>query len=137
MGEQLNFNLAKSWINTCIVGQGQHCSSPSLCADRPGPKRLIDVMERKLIPTSVEHPLVYAALSYTWGQSVQLTLGKDTYDRLTTSGGLSSSWNDIPTTIKDAMVLCGELGIMYLWVDALCIQQDDHVERENQISTLR
>jgi len=33
--------------------------------------------------------------------------------------------NALPATVKDAIQLCRELDIGYLWVDALCIHQAD------------
>ncbi|OJJ38775.1 hypothetical protein ASPWEDRAFT_104217 [Aspergillus wentii DTO 134E9] len=34
-----------------------------------------------------------------------------------------------PTTIQDAMTACGKLGIRYLWIDRLCIIQDNLEEK--------
>ncbi|KAI4947623.1 hypothetical protein J4E91_006443 [Alternaria rosae] len=37
---------------------------------------------------------------------------------------LRKRWKQVPTTIKDAIRVCIECGIQYLWVDALCLIQD-------------
>ncbi|KAJ9633951.1 hypothetical protein H2199_009150 [Coniosporium tulheliwenetii] len=42
----------------------------------------------------------------------------------------------LPQTIKDAMFVVNLLGEKYLWVDALCIIQDDPVEKANTISNM-
>jgi hypothetical protein len=34
------------------------------------------------------------------------------------------------------MLVCSQLSISYLWVDALCIIQDDQVERDRQIHAM-
>ncbi|KAI1376827.1 HET-domain-containing protein [Hypoxylon crocopeplum] len=104
------------------------------------PTRLLDVGS-SACPTlrliiSAEHPALgkgeansvgerYAALSYCWGP-------KDEADKqLTTT--LSTIQNHIsqiefsnlPQTVADAVQVCRTLGIRYLWVDALCIVQND------------
>jgi len=34
-------------------------------------------------------------------------------------------WKDIPKTFQDAMVVTRSLGLRFLWIDSLCIIQDD------------
>jgi hypothetical protein len=42
----------------------------------------------------------------------------------------------LPGTIRDAITVAQELGERYLWVDSLCIQQDDVSEQKVQISLM-
>ncbi|KAF6811415.1 HET domain-containing protein [Colletotrichum sojae] len=71
----------------------------------------------------------YAALSYCWG-------GDQPYK--TTQGSVqaysqSIPWEGIGQTIQDAIEVAHNLRIYYLWVDALCIVQDDKDELEREI----
>jgi hypothetical protein len=43
---------------------------------------------------------------------------------------------NLPQTIQDAIHCVKELGEMYLWVDALCIIQDDEEHKRTQISQM-
>lgn len=64
------------------------------------------------------------ALSYNWGRSESCKTKKATYQcRL---AGLLV--DDLPTTIRDAVLLTRLLGFRYVWIDALCIFQDDPVD---------
>jgi hypothetical protein len=44
-----------------------------------------------------------------------------TYDPFTSSGVVTSA---VPKTVQDALTVCQNLCINYLWVDALCIVQE-------------
>ena len=44
---------------------------------------------------------------------------------------LSEDNQCIPKTIRDAITLVHELGENYVWIDALCIQQDDKSDIES------
>ena len=42
---------------------------------------------------------------------------------------MSKCWNELPLVIRDSIILIGELGLRYLWVDSLCIVQDNWEEK--------
>lgn len=72
----------------------------------------------------------YVALSYCWG-------GKQRY--ATTSSTLESMHQDLPLTklpqtILDAILVTAKLGIRFLWVDALCIIQDNAADRIAEVN---
>jgi hypothetical protein len=45
----------------------------------------------------------------------------------------TSIQDQLPKTIQDAMEVVKRLGMRYLWVDALCIIQDDEKDRTKEI----
>ena len=58
---------------------------------------------------------------------------KDIRVRLETEGGILETLEELPNTIKDAIEFVRELGERYLWVDSLCIIQDDDEDKVAQI----
>jgi hypothetical protein len=91
------------------------------------------------IATFTESPLSdirYIALSYVWGSLHYQTtrLLKDNVLEYATEGSLMTKL--VPHTIKDAMELTKLLGFRYLWVDALCIIQDDTADQKIQINNM-
>jgi hypothetical protein len=95
--------------------------------------RVIDINKRCVVESAAN--CKYVALSYVWGgpDMPQLKLQKNTASRLLTPGGLSESCTDIPLTIVDSMKFCSLIGRDYLWVDALCIEQDNLEDQSRQI----
>jgi hypothetical protein len=63
----------------------------------------------------------YAALSHCWGISKSLELKNDNEALMKQS----VPWDSLPQTYRDAVSVCRKLGINYLWIDSLCIRQDD------------
>lgn len=55
--------------------------------------------------------------------TIMTTLSKP--GRFTCLGAFIEEIGRIPRTIRNAMTLTRELGMRYLWVDAVCIVQDD------------
>lgn len=74
---------------------------------------------------------MYAALSYCWGGS-QVTTTKDTLQAHITGIALQT----LSQTIQDAIYITRKLCIRYLWVDALCIVQDDEISISKEIDRM-
>lgn len=74
----------------------------------------------------------YAALSYCWGgpQPV-LTNVANLEEHL---AGIDV--DELPKSLQDALVITEELGLSYVWVDALCIIQDSKTDVAIHISTM-
>ncbi|KAK3373415.1 heterokaryon incompatibility protein-domain-containing protein [Lasiosphaeria ovina] len=67
----------------------------------------------------------YVALSYCWGPPEQAST-----QSITTSGNIQARMSDIDLqtasmVIRDAVAVCRKFRVRYLWIDALCIIQDD------------
>jgi hypothetical protein len=60
-------------------------------------------------------------LSHRWGTEESFTLTRSTIAPF--SHGIA--WESIPNLFQQAITLVRELGIDYIWIDSLCIIQDD------------
>jgi hypothetical protein len=78
----------------------------------------------------------YIALSYVWGKKTGnwLTLTRDNGVSLGKKNALITA--SLPQTVRDTMHLTSQLGERYLWVDSLCIVQDDPVFQKQQIDIM-
>lgn len=119
----------REWLETC---ERKHSITPRDAT--AGSLALIDVQERCIVHAAT--PCRYAALSYVWGQVKQTQYMKDTRDTLEEPGSLQSDEVELPQTIKDAIDLTALLGIPYLWVDSLCILQDDSPHKSSILKTM-
>jgi hypothetical protein len=96
------------------------------------PSRVIDVEAMCLHETEEREAGVYVALSYCWGGDQLVT---------TTRANIPSkrrgiALEDLPRTLQDAVQVCMQLKIRYLWIDALCIIQDDKNDIAREISQM-
>lgn len=78
----------------------------------------------------------YACLSYVWGGAKTLKTEKESLNSLKEENSLEARRDEIPRTIRDTIDLVHQLGIPYLWVDSLCIVQDDAESKHNQIEAM-
>nr|XP_024393156.1 uncharacterized protein LOC112290744 [Physcomitrium patens] len=96
--------------------------------------RVIDVQDRCIVPVSKN--CEYVALSYMWGTTPMLLTLKSNIEMSSLPQGLDKGPSPLPRTISDAMELVGDIGQRYLWVDALCIIQNDKKDQEHQIRNM-
>lgn len=98
--------------------------------------RLLDVRHHCIRTFSNINPagLRYAALSYVWGGPQPLRLLKSNANQLECDGSLRQV--ALPQTIADAIDVTRELDINFIWIDALCIIQDDDNDKSEQIDSM-
>ncbi|KAK1762163.1 heterokaryon incompatibility protein [Phialemonium atrogriseum] len=116
-------NLIRQWMSYCEDNHGSACSSagrrPSMSISW-----FVDTETNCLVPAPEGSR--YVALSYVWGKVPMLKALKANVLALQKPGALSREFAaEIPSTIRHAMSLVRSLGERYLWVDSLCIVQDD------------
>lgn len=121
----------RKWISE--YGQETHDDQQS---PEPGAitLRLIDTVDNCV--RDVSTPCQYASLSYVWGQGSQLMLTTATRERLEAQQGLEDATLSLPQTIIDAIEVTRSVGLRYLWIDALCIIQDDPDDKAAIISNM-
>ena len=122
------WKLAKQWLSSCLTDH-KRCTK-NLSAIPYHPTRLIEVTScpshsndelHLRIPGEHSPDVPYMTLSHRWGKSQFLRLTKVTSQRL--RDGFSGA-DTLSKTFQDAITICQELGVRYLWIDSLCIFQD-------------
>jgi len=77
----------------------------------------------------------YLVLTYYWGDAPDHhRLTTQTLHRYFSLPGIRDS--ELPRTIVDAVHITRRLGFRYLWVDSLCIIQDDNLNWQKESSTM-
>ncbi|KAF2105756.1 heterokaryon incompatibility, partial [Lophiotrema nucula] len=77
----------------------------------------------------------YLALSYVWGGPQGFQNVQATQKALQKPGSLSTS-HPLPQTIRDAMDFASAVGEQYLWIDSLCIVQNDEDGKMLQVNAM-
>ncbi|KAH7355273.1 heterokaryon incompatibility protein-domain-containing protein [Rhexocercosporidium sp. MPI-PUGE-AT-0058] len=125
---------AKAWLRECL-GYHTNCGPQHHTATMP--KRILDLgvssdiqSPLKLCLTQEAQVLSYACLSYCWGKEEYnyFSLLRSNITRLMTEILLK----DLPKTIRDALWIARSLATRYIWIDALCIIQDDISDWQDQ-----
>jgi hypothetical protein len=103
------------------------------------PSRLVDVSALSTSTICIKHrrdisphDRRYIALSHCWGPADIRTYNKSTKETFESTLPL----NVMAKTFKDLFWLADQLGIRYVWIDALCILQDDKDDWERESSTM-
>ncbi|RYP13297.1 hypothetical protein DL767_010818 [Monosporascus sp. MG133] len=114
----------RGWIDDCI--DNHPLCQASGGGDTPLPKRVVDVGPRDgsaapFVYITKGESCPYAALSHCWGKAYLLTTTRGTIQARTR--GLE--WDKLSKTFREAILVTRDLGLRYLWIDSLCIVQDD------------
>lgn len=139
------FNLVQSWLkNRLSKFSGDIYSQTATGAVKerlqmPLPTRVLDLGEclgtskkKKSQASNQSHSIrlmsppngstgQYITLSHRWGKGQHLTLTRKNME----SFHKYIPFTSLPKTFRDAVMVTRNLGYQYLWIDAMCIVQDD------------
>ncbi|KAJ8113334.1 hypothetical protein OPT61_g4516 [Boeremia exigua] len=119
------------WIDTC-KDEHEECK----CSQEPQsmPERVLELTADCIrLQENLTYVHAYACLSHCWGEAGPAM-------KLTSANvGLMKAGVPIirlPKTFHDTVELCLKIGLRYLWIDALCIIQDDPVDWQRAAATM-
>lgn len=129
----------REWLIACESSH-QHCQHANAANWRPSRLLYIQRLAGGDVKVTLQEAanedyspgVRYMTLSHRWFSNDDFKLD---------SSNLAQFRSNIPLTsaklaIRDAVWLCAETKVKYLWVDSLCILQDDSVECSAEIATM-
>jgi hypothetical protein len=136
IGEKVDVSRIQSWLQNCSLLHGRRCNPSKLHISKTSDLRLllIDVKGMRLV--ECDWGVRYIALSYVWGSSRGLKSIKANIDHLKKEGALQEMRSELTNIVCGAINLIKAVGELYLWVDALCIVQDDNQSKTAYISRM-
>ena len=137
---RVNMALARDWLSECETDHKQKCSLPGTTtegsASPAGPRDLLVVDVLLMNLCRMPHGSRYIALSYCWPKVNKFVTTKSILTGLYIPGALRDKEERIFQATQDAIQCVSELGERYLWVDALCIIQDDEEHKSFQVQQM-
>lgn len=138
MREKGTFDLAQEWISKC---RSQHIECQAGTAYRKLPTRLVQVTSTprthdlkanicRSDTLSIETQ--YLTLSHCWGKQKFLTSNRSNISFFEESLPIQS----LSKTFQDALFATTRLGFQYIWIDSLCIVQDDQDDWKRESSVM-
>jgi hypothetical protein len=129
-GSAASISRMQAWLENCISSHPK-CNRMETHPP-PLPTRVIAVGEKgtqicHLVPGANKRGY-YATLSHCWGSSNNQPL--KTTDETLTLRQQGMKDEELPKTFRDAVQVCRELGIKYLWIDSLCVIQDQDSQED-------
>ncbi|KXX79572.1 hypothetical protein MMYC01_204477 [Madurella mycetomatis] len=126
--ESLSLDRALSvvlpWLRGCDEKHAT-CQEPNVIL----PRRLIHIAGDLRVVDNGEgggsRPVKYATLSHCWGEEKDVLAMPKTLLANIDKRMQGIDWEELPPLFRDAIQISRALGCAYIWIDALCIVQDD------------
>jgi hypothetical protein len=149
---QFYFSQLNYWARACI---SEHNHGRSLKRPHPWQSKILGyrlpysisrLPSRVLDVGKPEHPNalciretggravgIYIAVSHRWGET-------DKQFQTTTQNIQKRReefpFQELPQTFKDAVIVARKLGVQFLWIDSLCIKQDDDLDKMTELKCM-
>ncbi|KAK2596446.1 hypothetical protein N8I77_013336 [Diaporthe amygdali] len=128
-----NPHLWAQWLRRCSTSHNK-CRS---IRERQyfSPSRLVEIVISdgkatgwRIVEQAADDPRPYCTLSHCWGKSLHFCLGRDNYSNLLAEQDMMK----LPKTYREACEIATSLGFSHIWIDSLCIIQDDVSDWEKE-----
>ncbi|TVY36490.1 hypothetical protein LOCC1_G008282 [Lachnellula occidentalis] len=134
LASDMCFDQVARWINNC-VNDHDHPACQQPVASTLLPTRVLDLGLPSTVPnlklrTIDEDIGPYVTLSHRWG--TEQTSATRTTKPTLREREKCIEFDTLPKTFQDAIIVTRRIGIRYLWIDSLCIVQDDVEEWESE-----
>ncbi|KAH7401368.1 heterokaryon incompatibility protein-domain-containing protein [Pyrenochaeta sp. MPI-SDFR-AT-0127] len=131
------WSFLRSKLNECLA-MHTSCRHIPITNSSSQPTRLLNLRGRtryqiKLVDMERDSKYSYFTLSHCWGGEPQMKLTRKTEQSL--RAGIDS--RTLPRTYRQAVEVCRQLDIEYLWIDSLCIFQDNLADWHTQATCMR
>ncbi|KAL7790949.1 heterokaryon incompatibility protein domain-containing protein [Trichoderma ceciliae] len=120
------FLLLQEWVKDCDEHHSDHANL--FLKDPELPTRILDVRSGCLRHSEKGECGRYIALSHRWGINKIFRLEKNNIAELVKDMKIDR----LPKTYQDAIKVTRQLGIQFIWIDSLCIIQDDPDDWERE-----
>jgi hypothetical protein len=135
-GSPAYFALLRAWLRWC--DKFHNCMKRRAKSKAALPSRLLDIGNPnfdnlRLFCPKKKDQVEYVALSHSWGK---LTV-ENKRQFCTTDNNIDErlkgfTFSELPKTFRDAIRVTRELGFQYLWIDSLCIIQENQKDWEHE-----
>jgi hypothetical protein len=143
IGQQWNSSLFRDALQACKTHHGESCDGPvsgfqstqrvsQTPAEIGKQLRVVDVIA--MCVSTLPKDQAYVALSYCWSKKRYSVLTLGNREEVSKPGGLNSL--DLPPTISDATIAMRAIDERYIWIDSLCIVQDDHENKAAELARM-
>ncbi|OHE92819.1 heterokaryon incompatibility protein [Colletotrichum orchidophilum] len=128
-----SFQRIQAWLNNCELhgkcGKGKDTRLPTRLIDvrQPG-----DRLGVRLVETSGQTG-TYICLSHCWGK-IKIKSKTETHSLKRRLNLIP--WCLLPPSFQQAVEITRKLGVRYLWIDSLCIIQDDKGDWEREAAEM-
>lgn len=131
-------NMIHYWLRECETTH-MRCAQRRVERSRQTPTRLLQVQPFKSSPkvylrqaAQIPKDARYTTLSHCWGQYMPFKLETNTMQECLDGINVDR----FPPTFQQAIMLTKSLGIEYIWIDSLCIIQDDVTDWANECTRM-
>src|SRR5437016_1094573 len=127
----VDLSLVLPYFSECL--KSHHLCKANKAAQLP--TRVLDLLAADgniCLYESRQEEQPYLCLSHCWGTCTQFTTTVATrQDRK-----IDISWAHLPPLFQDAVTIARKLGYRYLWIDSLCIVQDDPADWDREAAQM-